>query len=96
MPLNGAVVPCIPTAHPSVELTMKIELRMYDPDGGVTVFHEPPVKCKITGQGVAEHVAVVADPPPTVQTSPVETMKTENRSFAVPNATPFVHMNPFQ
>jgi hypothetical protein len=74
MPFNGGAVPCIPTAHPSVELTMKIELRMYDPGGGVTVFHEPPVKCKITGQGVTEQAAVVADPPPTAQTSPLEIM----------------------
>jgi hypothetical protein len=75
---------------------MKIELRMYDPGGGATVFHEPPVKCKMTGQGGAEQVAVVAVPPPTAQTSPLEIMKTESRSFVVPDATPFVHMKPFQ
>jgi hypothetical protein len=75
---------------------MKVELRMYDPGGGVTVFHDPPVKCTITGQGVTEQVAVVAEPPPTAQTSPFETMKTEDKSFVVPMPMPFVHMNPFQ
>jgi hypothetical protein len=75
---------------------MKTEKRMYGPGGGVKLFQEPPVKCRISGHGVTEQVAVVAVPPPTVQASPSETMKTEKRSFAVPMATPFVHMKPFQ
>jgi len=77
---------------------MKTELRTNAPDGGVTVFHEPPVKCSITGHGavVAVHVAVDAIPPPTAHTSPLLTMNTEFRSFNVPIATPLVHMNPFQ
>jgi hypothetical protein len=76
---------------------MKTELRKYDPGGGVRVFQAPPVKCRITGHGSAEHVAVVCVlPPPTVHASPLFTMKTEFRLFWTPIATPFVHTNPFQ
>jgi hypothetical protein len=75
---------------------MKTDFSLYEPGGGVTVFHEPPVKCKISGHSVAEQLAVGEVPPPTAQTSPLETMKTESRSFVVPIATLFVHMNPFQ
>jgi len=69
---------------------------MYEPEGGVTVFHDPPVKCSITGHGAVEHVAVVEAPPPTAQTSPLLSMYTEFRPLDVPMATPLVHMNPFQ
>jgi hypothetical protein len=75
---------------------MKTELSMYGPGGGVRVFHDPPVKCNITGQGAVEHVAVGEPPPPTAQTSPVLSIYTELRPFNVPIATPLVHMNPFQ
>jgi hypothetical protein len=75
---------------------MKIENRTYEVGGGVSVFQVPPVKCKISGHGVTAQLAVAVTPPPTAQTSPDETMKTEYRLFSVPLATPFVHMNPFQ
>ena len=60
------------------------------------MFHDPPVKCSITGHGANEQLEVVPDPPPTVHTSPLDTMNTEFRSFNVPIATPFVHAKPFQ
>jgi hypothetical protein len=75
---------------------MKIDLRVYAPGGGVTVFHEPPVKCRMTGHTASLQVAVGLFPPPTLQTSPVFIMKTELRLFVVPMATPFVQANPFQ
>jgi hypothetical protein len=81
---------------------MKTEVSRYCPGGGVIVSQDPPVKCRITGQsssggnGGGWQVAVGLSPPPTAQTSPLDTMKSEKRSFVVPIATPFVHMNPFQ
>jgi hypothetical protein len=78
---------------------MKTDLSVYAPDGGVTVFHEPPIKWRMIGQratGVAEQDAVKCGPPPTLHTSPLETMKTLFRLFVAPIATPLVHMNPFQ
>jgi hypothetical protein len=75
---------------------MKIDFRLYDPGGGVTVFQDPPVKCKITGHRRLLQLAVERRPPPTVQTSPVLIINTEFRSFVVPIDTPFVQANPFQ
>ena len=94
--VQGVVGGWSPTAQPSFELTMKIELRMYDPGGGVIVFHDPPVKWRMTGHGAVLQLAVALLPPPTTQTSPLFTMKTELRLFVVPMATPFVQTNPFQ
>jgi hypothetical protein len=75
---------------------MKTDFNVYEPAGGVTVFQEPPVKCRIIGQSDVAHEAVGFLPPPTVQTSAVLIMKTEFRLFIVPIAMPLVHMNPFQ
>jgi hypothetical protein len=75
---------------------MKIDFREYCPGGGVIVFHEPPVKCRMIGQGETLQLAVGCGPPPTAQTSPEFTINTEFRLFVVPIATPLVHANPFQ
>jgi hypothetical protein len=75
---------------------MKMDFRLYVPGGGVIVFHDPPVKCSMTGHNGPLQLAVECVPPPTVQTSPVLIINTEFRLFVVPIETPFVQANPFQ